>query len=276
LSDEVFREARLEKSEVEALGYVDLMSLVEEDNRPPGGLVSLMSVRSQCLITSGHHVLDVGCNTGYVSFTLHELCGCEVTGIDLSPRMVGAARRKLASHSGRDRLLFEVGDAARLRFGDNTFDAAICGGSLPFMADPQAAVREMTRVTRQGGFVVSIDFYYEALPPLDLLEELARVLGFTIEPRGSDYWRDLFGVPGLEFAGSNSRPALETPFERVAPYVAGLLGPVEHKFTPDGLDAARARLEDAFGVFVRNAGHLSYVMHIGRKSAAGAQEYLLL
>lgn len=46
-------------------------------------------------------------------------------------------------------------DAAALPFGDASFDTAFSAyGALPFVADPASVLREVARVTRQGGRVV--------------------------------------------------------------------------------------------------------------------------
>src|SRR5215217_5986094 len=54
-------------------------------------------------------VLDLGCGTGSLSVLLAER-GYDLTGVDLSPRMVERARAKAAAHEVPVRLL--VGDAA--------------------------------------------------------------------------------------------------------------------------------------------------------------------
>ena len=44
------------------------------------------------MIPKGSSVLDIGCGTGKLCFTLHQQKGCQVTGIDLSLRMLDFAR----------------------------------------------------------------------------------------------------------------------------------------------------------------------------------------
>ena len=50
---------------------------------------------------------------------------------------------------------FEVGDAHKLTFGEETFDAAIMALVLAFLAEPAKAVAEMARVVRPGGWVAT-------------------------------------------------------------------------------------------------------------------------
>ena len=260
--------------DVEAMGYVELMSQLEETNRPPGGLGSIMAVRSLCNLGRSHAVLDVGCNTGYVAFKLADLAKCSVVGIDVSANMIATAERKQKIRQDRSRLSFHVDDALALSFQDNVFDLAICGGSLPFIGKPSLALDEMTRVVRPGGFVCSIDFYYITKPPVALLDDLEEVLGFRIEPRGSDYWRNMFQRPNLELALSIERRALPTAPERVEPYVTALLEPMRERFSTAGLAAASQRVQGIFNIFARNNDHLSYVINIASKAEAGAQPTL--
>lgn len=93
--------------------------------------------------------LDVACGTGALTEELAR--GAEVAGIDLSPRMVERARRRVPS--GR----FGVGDALALPFPDGSFDAATIGFGLRNMPDYRACLVEMARVVRPDGRVVVLE-----------------------------------------------------------------------------------------------------------------------
>jgi SAM-dependent methyltransferase len=49
------------------------------------------------------------------------------------------------------------GRAEALPFGDGSFDVVVSRSALHHFADPQAALREMARVVRPGGRVVTVD-----------------------------------------------------------------------------------------------------------------------
>jgi ubiquinone/menaquinone biosynthesis C-methylase UbiE len=91
-------------------------------------------------------VLDVGVGTGRFARPLSGL-GFEVTGVDISRRMLLKAREK-----GLDRLL--LGDAYKLPFRAKSFDAAIIIHVLHVVVDWVTVVREIGRVTR--GNVITI------------------------------------------------------------------------------------------------------------------------
>lgn len=91
-------------------------------------------------------LLDLGIGTGRFAKPLSDL-GFEVTGVDVSRRMLMKARAK-----GLERLV--LGDAYALPFSDKTFDAAITIHVLHVVVDWVAVVRDLGRVTR--GPVMSI------------------------------------------------------------------------------------------------------------------------
>jgi ubiquinone/menaquinone biosynthesis C-methylase UbiE len=88
-------------------------------------------------------VLDLGTGTGGVArLAAARWPGAEVTGADVSPRMVEEARRLASS----DRERYVVADAAALPFGNASFDVVALNNMIPFFD-------ELVRVVRPGGHV---------------------------------------------------------------------------------------------------------------------------
>ena len=72
-------------------------------------------------LSDGDRVLDVGCGTGSLAFTLPEIANvAEVTGVDLVEAFVEFAR----AHNTDPRITFKQADARALPFEDNSFDCA--------------------------------------------------------------------------------------------------------------------------------------------------------
>ena len=95
-------------------------------------------------------VLDVGMGTGRLCAEL-DRSGWDVSGVDLSPAMVGAARRRLPQLAER---LVE-GPIEHLPFDDGSFDAVTATGVLEYAThDLDAAVAELARVLRLEGVAV--------------------------------------------------------------------------------------------------------------------------
>lgn len=100
---------------------------------------------------SGLRVLDVGCGDGVYSIQAARL-GATVTGVDISPAMLDAARRR-ADAAGVS-VEWREGRAEALPFPAASFDVVIAVTVLCWVSDPAAVVREMARVLRPGGIVV--------------------------------------------------------------------------------------------------------------------------
>jgi ubiquinone/menaquinone biosynthesis C-methylase UbiE len=103
---------------------------------------------------AGERVLDIACGTGLVSFEATQAVGQtgHVLGIDLSERMVDAAKRR-AREMKLSNCSFSRMDAETLALPDASFDVALCALGLMYMPDPEQALREMCRVLRPGGRV---------------------------------------------------------------------------------------------------------------------------
>nr|WP_228500530.1 demethylmenaquinone methyltransferase [Nocardioides agariphilus] len=107
----------------------------------------------------GERVLDLAAGTGTSSVPFAE-AGALVVPCDFSLGMLAVGKR------ARPQLLFTAGDATRLPFGDDTFDAVTISFGLRNVVDPGAGLREMLRVTKPGGRLVVCEFSHPTWPPL--------------------------------------------------------------------------------------------------------------
>jgi ubiquinone/menaquinone biosynthesis C-methylase UbiE len=103
-------------------------------------------VLERAAIAPGDRVLDVACGTGVLALAAAAAVGRQgsVTGIDLSGKMVDAARAA-ASALGLDNCRFERGDAEALPDLDGGFEVALCGLGLMYMPDPERALAVMAQ-----------------------------------------------------------------------------------------------------------------------------------
>lgn len=109
-------------------------------------------------LNPGDAVLVTGCGLGDDIVPIIEAVGPggEVHAQDLSPAMIGAAvarfHRDFPGLAGR--VNFSVGDAQRLPFPAQAFDAAFHFGGINLFDDIGAGIAEMARVVRRDGRVV--------------------------------------------------------------------------------------------------------------------------
>jgi len=97
-------------------------------------------------------LLDLGTGPGYLPIEILKrspLIRCD--GIDLSSRLIRMARVNAQKAGVADRLNFEVGNAAELRFEDESYDMVISTGMLHMLKDPVKVLRECYRVLKPGG-----------------------------------------------------------------------------------------------------------------------------
>lgn len=100
-------------------------------------------------VPPGALVLDAGCGEGSLAFRLEDRAR-RVVGVDLSqPNVEAATRRATASGSSA---VFCVADLTRLPFADATFEVVTCSHVIEHVPNPDAALRELRRVT--GGYAV--------------------------------------------------------------------------------------------------------------------------
>jgi MPBQ/MSBQ methyltransferase len=109
---------------------VDLGHLRPEDLAPVdefhiGGRAASEEVLARLALGADQHVLDIGCGIGGTARYMAQSFGCRVSGIDLTPEYIDAARQ-LSERTGlAERVEFQAASALAMPFEDATFDAAI-------------------------------------------------------------------------------------------------------------------------------------------------------
>ncbi len=97
-------------------------------------------------------VLDVGCGTGFATEGLLEHTE-RVHALDQSIHQLEQAYAKLGKNGP---VRFYRGDAERLPFRDDTFDAVWSSGSIEYWPNPVQTLREFRRVVEPGGNVLVV------------------------------------------------------------------------------------------------------------------------
>lgn len=162
------------------------------------------ATRAAVTARPGERVLDLAAGTGTSSESFAD-AGVGVVPCDFSIGMVRVGKAR------RPDLPFVAGDATALPFADASFDAVTISFGLRNVVDPEAALREMLRVTRPGGRVVVCEFSmprwapWRAVYSAYLTGVLPRVAGaVAANPEAYSYlaesiqdWPDPVGLAGV-------------------------------------------------------------------------------
>ena len=125
-------------------------------------------------------ILDMATGTGDLAIELaRRIPGAQVTGVDLSERMLAEARRKVAARGLAERVTLQQGDAEQLAAADASFDAATVAFGVRNFGDLHAGLCELARVLRPGGRIVILEF---SQPRNRLFRALYEFYSFRILP----------------------------------------------------------------------------------------------
>lgn len=123
--------------------------------------------------TPGQSYLDFGCGNGAAAIHLASKLSLKVTGIDVDPDQIEAARAR-SGETGKVRFL--TVDGNKLSFDDNEFDFVATHMVTHHIPDWQNALQQMLRVLKPNGYLIYKDF---ALPKwVASLAKKIRGLGF--------------------------------------------------------------------------------------------------
>ena len=131
-----------------AARWVRMADRLERQLAPVGDLLF-----DAARLEPGLRVLDVGCGTGPTTRRAAALVGREgaVTGVDISPEMLAAARRAMSLEDDAAPIQWVEADAATWDPDPAQFDVVISECGVMFFAEPTAAFTNLARLTVEGG-----------------------------------------------------------------------------------------------------------------------------
>ncbi len=133
-------------------------------------------------LSEGDRVLDLGSGGGFDVFIAGRKVGPEgrVIGVDMTPEMLGKARRNVAEYkkqSGLDNVEFRLGEIEHLPVADASMDVVISNCVINLSPDKPQVWQEMARVLKPGGRVSVSDIALLKPLPEEALASVEALVG---------------------------------------------------------------------------------------------------
>lgn len=132
-------------------------------------------------------VMDLGTGTALIPIELckrHE--DCRVMAVDMAASMLDLAKFNVQVNLLDQRITLTQLDAKGLIFEDEMFDVSICNSLIHHLAQPELALSQIARVTREDGII----FVRDLLRPAD--ESMLDHLVETYVSQESEYSQNMF------------------------------------------------------------------------------------
>jgi 2-polyprenyl-3-methyl-5-hydroxy-6-metoxy-1,4-benzoquinol methylase len=157
-------------------------------------------------IDSASTVLDMGCGTGVAARTIARRTNFSgrVTGIDLSPYLVEAAKRLADEEELSTLVEFRFGDTRDLDIPDGRLDAVVAHTLVSHVEEALTVIEEASRVVRPGGLIAIFDGDYASMTfalddPIESKRyDEALISAIVTSPRVMRQMPRLLGQAGLE------------------------------------------------------------------------------
>ncbi|MBI45639.1 MAG: bifunctional demethylmenaquinone methyltransferase/2-methoxy-6-polyprenyl-1,4-benzoquinol methylase UbiE [Candidatus Marinimicrobia bacterium] len=101
-------------------------------------------------------LLDVATGTGDVAFGFFKKYNCSIVGVDIAKNMIELAKIKANKYNGN--IDFFEGDAEKLTFSNDSFDALTISFGFRNLGSYDTALSEFYRVLNQNGKIAILEF----------------------------------------------------------------------------------------------------------------------
>jgi ubiquinone/menaquinone biosynthesis C-methylase UbiE len=108
-------------------------------------------------IKSSDRVLDFGCGVGLPTYDIHLMTGCDITGVNISPKQIKLANQ-LVPRSKSHKIRFIKTNGFSLPFPDNYFDKIVFFESICHVPNKREILNELHRVLKPGGILGGEDW----------------------------------------------------------------------------------------------------------------------
>jgi SAM-dependent methyltransferase len=257
---------KLTPEAIRDLSYNQLIGIVGETNRTPGGNESVHYIADRIRVDHRSSVLDIGTSTGATALELSRLTGCAVTGVDINEPSLDEARRR-ADLLGLPRARFDRADACKLPYADSTFDLVFCGNVTSLIEDGQRAFAEYRRVLKTMGYLAAIPMYYVKEPPVALVDRVRKAIQVNIAVKHRPAAVEFFQSPELELYDCADFHFDEVPKSAVLDFADRMLRqPRLQALSDQAKQALKETYTEHLLLFRDNLAHMGFTILILRRT----------
>lgn len=254
---------------IEKMSYNELIGLVRETNRPPGGTTAIMEIARQCFLGPGKNVLEIGTSTGITAIELAQLTGCNITGIDINEQSLQEARERAERKKVGHLCTFKKDDATNLSFQDESFDVVFCGNVTSLVSNRDKALSEYARVLKPGGLLAAIPMYYIKTPSDQLIDDVRKAIQVNITPQYQKDWNDFFCVMPFVTLSRSDFAFDELEEKAVNDFCHSILDRPHLQSLPEGSKKSLDKTyTDYMQLFRVNLSHMGFSTMVLRKESA--------
>lgn len=179
------------KESINKIDYSEIVAMLDERNRPSGGIRSVHNICVNAFISQKSDVLEVGSNTGFTCVNIALLTGANVIGVDVNLKSIEKAIKYSEEMGVDDNVKFIEASGTSMPFSTELFDLVWASNVTSFINDKSAAISEYIRVLKNGGHLAFIPIYYRKEPPKEIVEKISYAISSTIKIWDKNDWIDL-------------------------------------------------------------------------------------
>jgi ubiquinone/menaquinone biosynthesis C-methylase UbiE len=177
---------KITAEDIKNMDYNQLIGILRETNRPPGGINSIIDVINSIKINEKTKILEIGTSTGFTAFEFARLTKCHVIAVDINEISLKEAKRR-KKLLGLNNICFKLGDVEKLNFPDSFFDIVFCGNIFS-LVNKEKAILECVRVLKNNGFIIVIPMYYIKTPPKSIIIKVSKAIKTNIKAYKKRHW----------------------------------------------------------------------------------------
>ena len=252
--------------DIQEMDYNQLIGLVRETNRVPGGLNSIIKISQCSFLNSQSRILEIGTSTGITAIEMAKLIGCKINAIDINQASINEAKKRAKNEGVESLINFEIQDATMTTFQDDYFDMVFCGNVTSLISNRNKALIEYIRVLKKGGLVAAIPMYYIKPPSSELLSRVSNAIKVKIVDWDKAFWINFFSQDTLSLIWHENYKFNYIDDGTVKNFCTDILNR-DHltSLSQDAFKALTLKYRECMMLFRDNLSHMGYTLMLLRK-----------